>query len=305
MDLTIRREDLLSGLALAHTVADRKSTMPILASVLLAADAAGRLRFGATDLCVSVSARAEATVKRPGAVASHAHTLFEIVKNLPDGEVTLSVGKNHALRVQSGTIDFRVPGAPSDEFPTLPSHRKTSFAEIEAGALEQLLARTHYAMSSDETRPHLAGVLFESDGKLARMVATDGHRLSKAEVEVAQLEPFAMLLPRTAVKELRRLVGSLAEGRKLGIAVVDGGTAFFHAVDVVLSVKLSSEQFPPYAKVIPRSSSRRVLVARELLARLAHMHRAAGEGQGGRPLLHARPQRARDRRRERDPGHGT
>ena len=130
-------------------------------------------------------------------------------------------------------------------------------------------------MSSDETRPHLSGALFEGDGKVVRMVTTDGHRLSKAEFKHGEGAPmlnFAMLIPSKGVSELRRMVDEVrgdAKAGDSGVATISvataGGNAFFSHGEVLLSVKLADEQFPPYAKVIPSSQSRRVVVSRTLL----------------------------------------
>jgi DNA polymerase-3 subunit beta len=286
MELSISKRDFLRGLNRTHAVADRKSSMPILSNVLLSADEEGHLRLLATDLYLAVNAHVEASVKRPGSVALSARTLFEIVKNLPEGEVKISVDKNHAMQLRSGKIKFRIPGMPGEDFPPLPSPGSNAFSEIDAAVLAQLIVLTQYSMSSDDTRPHLAGTLFECDGKLARMVTTDGHRLSKAEAAVEGAASFSMLVPQKGVAELKRLIEDVRGEKKservtLGVANV-GGSAFFRGNDVLLSVKLADEQFPPYAKVIPQSSSRRVVAARELLVdSLKRISLVASDKSGG------------------------
>src|SRR4051794_19860354 len=205
MELSISKKDFLRGLTRTHAVADRKSSMPILSNVLLSADEAGILRLAATDLYLAVNASAEAKVKRGGSVAISARTLFDIVKNLPEGEVKLAVDKNHAVQLRSGKIKFRIPGMPGEDFPPLPSPGEVAFAELDATTLGQLIGLTQYSMSSDDTRPHLAGTLFEIDGKVVRMVTTDGHRLSKAEAPSPGTITFTMLVPQKGVLELKRL----------------------------------------------------------------------------------------------------
>jgi DNA polymerase-3 subunit beta len=314
MELSISKKDLLRGLARTHAVADRKSSMPILSNVLLGADEAGVLRFAATDLYLAVSASAEAKVKRAGSVALSARTLFDIVKNLPEGEVKLALDKNHAVQLRSGKIKFRIPGMPGEDFPPLPSAGESAFAELDAQSLAQLIALTQYSMSTDDTRPHLSGTLFEVDANGARMVTTDGHRLSKAEVKAKMGASFTMLVPGKGIAELKRLIEDVrsdkardkgveptAPGQQrgvpgssgatplgkatLGVATV-GGNAFFRGPDVVLSVKLADEQFPPYGKVIPSSHSRRVVVARELLTdALKRISLVASDKSGGVRLV--------------------
>jgi DNA polymerase III subunit beta len=293
MELSISKKDLLRGLARTHAVADRKSSMPILSNVLLSADEGGLLRFAATDLYLAVNASAEAKVKRAGAVAISARTLFDIVKNLPEGEVKLAVDKNHAVQLRCGKVKFRIPGMPGEDFPPLPSPGEVTFAEFEASALTQLIGLTQYSMSSDDTRPHLAGTLFESDGKVARMVTTDGHRLSKAESPAQGAPTFSMLVPQKGIGELKRLLEDARNDKTrpadervtVGVANV-GGNAFFRGHGVQLSVKLADEQFPPYSKVIPQSFSRRVVAARELLVdSLRRISLVASDKSGGVRLV--------------------
>jgi DNA polymerase III subunit beta len=290
MELSISKRDFLRGLSRTHAVADRKSSMPILSNVLLSADDAGVLRLAATDLYLAVSASVEASVKRAGSIALSARTLFDIVKNLPEGEIKLAVDKNHAVQLRSGKIKFRIPGVPGEDFPPLPSPGGSSFSELDAASLGQLIALTQYSMSNDDTRPHLAGALFEGDGKVARMVTTDGHRLSKAEVSAEGSASFNMLVPQKGIAELKRLIEDVRSDKKgekvtLGVATV-GGSAFFRGHDVLLSAKLADEQFPPYAKVIPQSSSRRVVAARELLVdSLRRISLVASDKSGGVRLV--------------------
>jgi DNA polymerase-3 subunit beta len=276
MELTISKKELVRSLARTHAVADRKSSMPILSNILLSTDEKKGLCFAATDLYLAVTSSTPANIKTGGTLALQARTLFEIAKSLPEGEVSLKVLDNHAAEIRSGRARFKIPGAPGNDFPTLPSPGNAEFAALSAEDLGRLIALTHYSMSTDETRPHLSGTLLEGDGKSVRMVTTDGHRLSKAEYK--QRDPgamlnFSMLVPSKGVAELKRMIdevrGAASKGEEaaasLGVASA-GGNAFFRHADVLLSVKLADEQFPPYNKVIPKSLQRRVVVSRQLLA---------------------------------------
>src|SRR5690606_22412230 len=186
MELTISKRSFWKGLARTHGVADRKSSMPILSNILLTTESTNALRLAATDLHLGVSALSEAQVTGGGSVAVAARTLFDIVKNLPDGEVKWSVGPNHAAEIRCGKVKYRIPGMPGDDFPPLPSAGRAEFVELDADAVGDLIARTHFSMSTDDTRPHLAGALFEGDGKVVRMVTTDGHRLRSEERRVGK-----------------------------------------------------------------------------------------------------------------------
>jgi DNA polymerase-3 subunit beta len=273
MELTISKKEFVRSLARTHSVADRKSSMPMLSNILLSAEDRKTLRFAATDLYLSISSTTPATIDKGGTIALSARTLFDIAKSLPEGDVTLKVIDNHAAEIRSGRVRFKIPGMPGNDFPALPSPGNSEFAELSAEELGRLIALTHYSMSSDETRPHLSGALLAGDAKTVRMVTTDGHRLSKAEYKQqgnGRMLNFEMLVPSKGVGELRRLIDEAKSSQPKGeeqpalLQVAKaGGSAFFRHDDVLLSVKLADEQFPPYSKVIPKGQSRRVVVKRQ------------------------------------------
>ncbi len=135
MELTISKKDFLRGLARTHAVADRKSSMPILSNVLLDANGTDTLRLAATDLYLGVSATASAKIDKGGSVAVSARTLFDIVRNLPEGEVKWTVGPNQAAEIRCGKVRYKIPGMPGEDFPPLPNAGKTELAEIDAELL--------------------------------------------------------------------------------------------------------------------------------------------------------------------------
>src|SRR5687768_14276023 len=139
MELTISKRNFLRGLARTHGVADRKSSMPILSNILLTTESTGTLRFAATDLYLGVAATAPAEVKKGGSVAVAARTLFDIVKNLPEGDVQWTVGPNHAAEIRCGKVRYRIPGMPGDDFPPLPAPGNSEFATIEVELLADLI----------------------------------------------------------------------------------------------------------------------------------------------------------------------
>ncbi|MCB9666596.1 MAG: DNA polymerase III subunit beta [Myxococcales bacterium] len=295
MEFTISKQNLLRGLTRTHAVADRKSSMPILSNVLLQVSSPGTLELSSTDLYLGVLAQTEATVKKGGSVAVSSRTLFEIVKNLPDADVHWQLVDKHLSHIQCGKVKYKIPGLGGESFPQLPSAGKSKFVRIASDQILELIALTHYAMSHDETRPHLAGALFEGDGNIARMVATDGHRLSKAEARLGQDQvpplAFSMLVPTKGVMELKRLIEDSGPGRtkqegnaehqQVGIATM-GNNAFFQRDGVQLSVKLAEEQFPPYAKVIPQSQQREIIALRtSLIEALKRISLVASDKSGG------------------------
>ncbi|MGB5811524.1 MAG: DNA polymerase III subunit beta [Polyangiales bacterium] len=295
MELTIEKQEFLRGLARTHGVADRKSSMHILSNVLLTAEGNDKLRLSATDLYLGVTAVVPATIKTSGTIAVAARTLYDIVKNLPDGEVSWTLSDSHAVELKCGKVRYRIPAMPGEDFPPLPNAGDSEFAELDATGLAELIGLTQYSMSHDDTRPHLAGTLFEGDGKVVRMVTTDGHRLSKAERKITGKGPmmnFSMLVPHKGISELKRLLDDLKtakgkgdSGATIGIATA-GGNAFFKREDLALSVKLADEHFPPYNKVIPSKQSRTVIAARgPLVEALRRISLVANDKSGGVQLM--------------------
>ena len=313
MELSISKKSFLRGLARTHAVADRKSSMPILSNILLTAEGTGTLALAATDLYLGVSATADAKVKKGGTVAVSARTLFDIVKALPEGEIQWTVGESQAAEIRCGKVRYKIPGMPGEDFPPLPNPGKADFAELDAEVLGELIQHTSYSMSSDDTRPHLAGALFEGDGKLVRMVTTDGHRLSKAEakLEKGSMLNFSMLVPNKGIAELKRLIedAKADKGKDDGTLTVGvattGGNAFFRREGILLSVKLADEQFPPYGKVIPQQQQRRMVVGKsQLLEALKRISLVASDKSGG-VRLHLEPGLLRITSENPDVGEGS
>jgi DNA polymerase-3 subunit beta len=292
MELVISKRNFARGLERTHAVADRKSSMPILSNVLLTTEDTGTLRFAATDLYLGVAATSPAEIKKGGSVAVGARTLFEIVKQLPEGDVHWTVGPNHAVEIRCGKTRYRIPGMPGDDFPPLPAPGNAEFVSFDAEVLGDLITKTHYSMSTDDTRPHLAGALFEGEARIARMVTTDGHRLSKCDYRMREgiMLHFSMLVPNKGIGELRRVIDDAKRDKGETPAQISvashAGNAFFKREGVMLSVKLADEQFPPYAKVIPQGQDKRVAVSRAgMIEALRRMSLVSSDKSGGVRLM--------------------
>ena len=295
MELTIEKQQFLRGLARTHGVADRKSSMHILSNVLLSAEGTDSLRLSATDLYLGVSTLVPAKIKKGGTIAVSARTLFDIAKNLPNGKVSWKLSNTHAVELSCGKVRYRIPAMPGEDFPPLPNAGDAEFAQLDASDLADLISLTQHSMSHDDTRPHLAGTLFEGDGKVIRMVTTDGHRLSKAERKASgkgSMMNFSMLVPHKGIAELKRLLDDVKAARgkgetqsTIGIATV-GGNAFFQRDDLSLSVKLADEHFPPNNTVIPSKQRRTGIAARgPLVEALRRISLVPNEKSGGVQLM--------------------
>ena len=297
MELTVAKKDLLKIVARMQGVAERKSTMPVLANVLLAVDGSNALRLAATDLYLSLLGRVPADVSKPGSVAVSAKDLFERVKMMPDGPIVIATQDNATttLKASGSARRYTLRGMPGDDFPPLPQPAEGSpTLALDVDVLSELIQKTHFSISTDETRAHLNSALFEWEGDTVRMVTTDGHRLSKVDVKVAGRQASAtMLIPLKAIHELRRLCDEMmAEGGptdadgKRGkpelLITQSGSSAFFQGAGMTFSVKLVDAQFPPYSQVIPQGADKIVRAPRVAFAdALKAVSVAASERTGG------------------------
>jgi len=291
MELSVAKKDLLKLVSRMQGVAERKSTMPVLSNVLLAVDGPNALRVAATDLYLSIAGRVPAEVKKGGSVAVPAKDLLERVRMMPEGSVQIVTtdGASTNIKASGSPRRYTLRGMPGDDFPPLPQAAESApTLSLSVDVLAELMQKTYFSISTDETRAHLNSALFEWDGDTVRMVTTDGHRLSMMEQKVVGKQATAtMLIPLKAILELRRLCDELnADGskdQKPEITITQSGSsAFFQAGTTTFSVKLVDAQFPPYAQVIPQATEKKVRVARGPLAdALRAVSIAASERTGG------------------------
>jgi DNA polymerase-3 subunit beta len=267
MELKIGAQELARALGRSQGIVEKKSTMPILSHVLLEAKKGNLLHVSATDLDLSVSSEHACEVVKEGALAVPAKHLFEIVRSLPEQQVTLKKAGNNYLEVRSGPSEFRIVGLPAEDFPALPKFEKISFVDVAAAELLEQIDRTSFAASTDETRYNLNGVYFEPQGPVLRMVATDGHRLALSEKALAGDYALkrGVILPRKGLHELKKLLGEAADPgqekpeTKLGFAE---NSAIYRRPGVVLAMRLIEGLFPDYKQVIPKQGEKIVKVGR-------------------------------------------
>lgn len=253
MKLSIERSALLRSLAHVQSVVERRNTIPILSNVLLEASQ-GALRMTATDLDIEIVERADAKVARPGSITAPAHMLYDIVRKLPEG-AQLQIehtGEDPRLILSAGRSRFQLASLPREEFPSMPVSDMPHMFAIPAETLKRLIDRTRFAISNEETRYYLNGIYFHPlpDKKVLRAVATDGHRLARAESELPKgAERMAgIILPRKTVQEVRKLLDDV--DAPVEIAVSDSKIRF-EIGGIVLTSKLIDGTFPDYERVIP------------------------------------------------------
>lgn len=275
MELKIKQADFLEALKWTQGIAERKSTMPVLSNVLLSTEDKG-LSVMATDLELSIRVETPCQVLKKGSVLVNAKGIFDIVREAPHKEIRISA-KKEGVFIVSGKSEFKVLSMPANEFPAFPDGKGYELVNFPASQLLEMIDRTAYAVSTDETRYALNGVYLEStagQGKNAviRMVATDGHRLARVDREVKsslRLEE-GVIVPRKGLNLLKKLGEDSEAGLNLGIGkrevmvLRDPGDKT--EIGVTLFIRLIEGKFPKYDQVIPKKNQRIVSVDRSLLA---------------------------------------
>ena len=271
MRLTIERAALLKALGHVQSVVERRNTIPILSNVLLAADK-DALAFSATDLDMEIIDEAMAHVEGSGQVTAPAHTLYEIVRKLPEGaDVELRyTGEDPRLQVSAGRSRFNLPVLPAGDFPVMSQDGLSGRVGIDAKDLIRLIDRTRFAMSAEETRYYLMGIYLHTvtEGGVTKLraVATDGHRLALAEMvapEGAAGLP-GVIVPRKTVQEVRRLLDDSGEVVDLQISQAKVRLELGGAT---LTSKVIDGSFPDYPRVIPKDNSKVLIVDNQLFAK--------------------------------------
>ncbi len=262
MEIKIKKTDLLKGLSLIQGIVEKKTTMPILANVLLQTKAKS-FNIVATDLEVGLDTTINADVIKDGQVAIHAKGLYDIVRALPDDMVHLTVGENYKVDIKCGRSQFKLVGLASEEFPKLPQKGEGTSIKVEGRIMKQMLEKTSFAMSNDEMRLNLNGVYVEQEGtNNLRMVAIDGHRLSIVDREIKGewKLPKGVIIPRKGVMEFRKIVDNEDSTIEMSI---DKKHIILNSDNSTLVIRLLDGQFPPYKQVIPKQATRAVAMDRK------------------------------------------
>ncbi len=270
MKVTLERSALLKSLGHVHRVVERRNTIPILSNVLLrAADQA--LHFKATDLDLEVVDSTAADIGQNGATTLPAHTLYEIVRKLPDGaQVSLELGSSEGqLLLRSGRSRFTLQSLPESDFPDISVGTFDNTFSIDSTDLKKLIDKTQFAISTEETRYYLNGIYMHTvdvDGNsMLRAVATDGHRLARVEIPApaGSAGMPGVIVPRKAVAELLKLLEETSGDIKVEISTTK---IRFTAGNVLLTSKLIDGTFPDYGRVIPSGNDKQLVVDRDPFA---------------------------------------
>ncbi|RUT30253.1 DNA polymerase III subunit beta [Arsenicitalea aurantiaca] len=288
MKITLERNHLLKSLAHVHRVVERRNTYPILANVLIKA-ADGALDLRATDLDIEITESVPAMVGTPGTTTIPAHTLYEIVRKLADGaEVRLETEGAEQMLLTSGRSRFHLACLSPDSFPDLKSGSFTHSFSMPAASLRELIERTQFAISNEETRYYLNGIYFhalEVDGApVLRAVATDGHRMARAEAPApsgAEGMP-GIIVPKKTVGEVQKLLDGAGDG-EVSVEVSDTKIRFTLGSVVLLS-KLIEGTFPDYERVTPKNNDKLMLVDRGAFATAVDRVSTIASDRGGKAV---------------------
>ena len=260
MELTLARGAFLNELTLMQGVVERKNTIPILSNILLRA-ADGHLNFTSTDLDLTLLSQAVATVARPGSVTVPARKLFDLIRNLPEAEVSLKLMENHYLGVTCERSHFRLVAQPAEDFPTVPKVDGKGEVSFPLDLWKRLTRKVLYAVSAEETRFQLMGALLKDKGSEFELVATDGHRL--ALINFAKSDKKAtlpnVLVPKKALAEILKM--DAPEGASLTIRHSENHLLFTVGSRQLIA-RLLDVNFPDYEKILGKGNDRVAIVSR-------------------------------------------
>jgi len=282
MEITVSRQDLVKELTATQSVVERKTTIPILSNFLIEADG-DRLNITATDLDQAIRTSAAVKVKKAGACTIPARKLYDYIKLLPDGDISIKLLENHWVQIRSGRSNTKMVGMARANYPQVPEFPTVAVTSIPLAALRALIARTIFAISNEESRYTLNGALLVLKAESLAMVATDGHRLAFVEKPGETLEGISgekrVLIPRKALQELQVLLSS-TEAEKVEFAD-DEHTLFFRVGHRTLSSRKLSGQFPNFEAVMPRDNTKFAVVrSSELSAAIQRVAQFADERSG-------------------------
>jgi len=258
MKATIERATLLKSLGHVQSVVERRNTIPILSNVLIEASADGAIKLMATDLDLQVVEQVQAQVETPGSTTISAHTLFDIARKLPEGSQVSLQAADGKMLIQAGRARFNLQTLPRDDFPIIAEGDLPVHFELPAETLKQIIDKTRFAISTEETRYYLNGIFFhvtEDPQPVLKAAATDGHRLARVTVarpDGAEGMPD-IIVPRKCIAELRKLLDEVDGSVEISLSA---SKIRFGIGNAVLTSKLIDGTFPDYSRVIPTANDK-------------------------------------------------
>jgi DNA polymerase-3 subunit beta len=267
MNFEIHKKEFLKGLSLIQSVAGRKTTLPILSHILIEGEK-NSIYLTGTDLETGIREELTATVQQGGKASVSAKKLYEIVRELPEEMIHIKKKENHWITLQCGKSIFNLAGLDPDEFPSLPTYQDEYFSKVSTHLMKEMIEKTVFAASNEESRYHLNGVLFsqsqQGTNMVLRMVATDGHRLSLIDRENQAIRGIekGIIIPKKGVLEIKKIMGD-QDGEEEIESYFDQTHGFFKMGKSLMVIRLIDGEFPEYDQVIPKGNDKKIVMQKE------------------------------------------
>ena len=261
MRLKLDKNHLMEGIQIVQNIVSSKATLPILSNMLLETKG-NKGRMNTTDLDIGISCEIPVETIEEGAITIPAKRFSDIVRELPSGEIIISTKKNNQVDIEGNKCRFKLNGLPKEEFPKFPEFKDKEVIKIAQGIFKEMILMTSFAVSHEESRYVLNGLLMEISGDTIRMVATDGRRLAKIEkkLEMPVKKEISVIIPIKAIQELHRNL--MEEGSVSFIAGTN--QVLFDVNGILIATRIIEGEFPNYNQVIPKPVSPKVGVNREV-----------------------------------------
>ncbi len=267
MNFDIDKKEFLRGLSLMQSVVGRKTTLPILSHIHMQWEK-NSLNLTGTDLETGIREELNATIHQEGKASVSAKKLYEIVRELPEETIHIKKRENHWITLQCRKSVFNLAGLDPDEFPSLPTHQEGNFSKISTKLIREMIEKTVFAASNEESRYHLNGILLiqaKQGGKeILRMVATDGHRLSLIDREFPTIQGIekGIIIPKKGVLEIKKIMGD-RDGEDEMEIYFDQTHGFFKMGKSLMVIRLIDGEFPEYEQVIPKGNDKKLVMEKE------------------------------------------
>lgn len=287
MDFVIKRKEFLKGLGIVQGITARRTTLPILSHVLMEW-VSDSLSITATDLETAIKEDLSVSTYRQGKASVSAKKLYEIVRELPEEDIQVEKNdETHWITIRCGKSTFNLAGLDPEEFPSLPTYKEDEFSQISSKILRDMIEKTVFAASNEESRYHLNGVFLIQKKKgnkdILRMVATDGHRLALIDREIQKIHGIdkGVIIPKKGILEIKRIIGDMDEEEKMDV-YLNQTNGFFRIGKSLMIVRLIEGEFPEYEQVIPKDNDKKLLLDKQKvyasLKRVSTMVSERGEG---------------------------
>jgi len=259
MKIKVTKNSLLEGISVVQNIVSSKATLPILSNMLMETQASA-IKLNTTDLDIGISCEIPVDILEEGAITIPTKRFGDIIKELPAGDVTITTKRNNQVDIEGDRCRFKLIGLPKEEFPKFPEFKDKEVIKIAQSDLKDMIRMTSFAVSHEESRHLLNGILFEIAEDTLRMVATDGRRLAKIERKCATptKKEIAVIIPFKAIQEIYRNLND-EEGQ---VSFITGTNQVLFDIDgILIATRLIEGDFPDYTRVIPKPAPTKIKMA--------------------------------------------